>query len=381
MKLIPPDDSARSRARARRSSGTVIDFDGKRLSLARRMKRLPRTELAKRAGLTPGSITQYERGDVRPTRAALAALALGLGFPEDFFVGGRPIPTVPTGSAHFRSLRSTPAISRDQARAFAELALVLVDTLEEYADLPALDLPVIPVDSTAPRNEVEYAAAETRARWQVGSGPIPHMIRLLESHGAVALRLPTTLDTRVDAFSTDAGSRPLVLLSPAKADKARSRFDAAHELGHLVMHHDQEPGVKPIEDAAQAFAAEFLAPTAELEPELPRRIDWEALQAAKKKWGVSVKSLVFRSRQLGIWSDATSRRANQILAGWGYPEPGSIGAPESPYVIGAAWDLIIESGITEENIRASSRLTPDQLSEIVQAGREDRPRLTVVTER
>lgn len=344
------------------------------------MKRLPRTELAKRAGLTPGSITQYERGDVRPTRAALAALALGLGFPEDFFLGGRPIPTVPAGTAHFRSLRSTPAISRDQARAFAELALVLIDTLEEYADFPTLNLPVIPVDSTAPRSEVEHAAAATRARWQIGAGPIPHMIRLLESNGAVALRLPITLDTRVDAFSTDAGSRPLVLLSPAKADKARSRFDAAHELGHLVMHHDQEPGIKPVEDAAHAFAAEFLAPSIELEPDLPRKIDWEALQEAKKKWGISMKSLVFRTRQLGIWSDSTARRANQMLAGWGYPEPGSIGVPESPYVIGAAWDLIIGSGISEESLRLSSRLTADQLAEIVQAGREDRPRLKIAPE-
>lgn len=33
-------------------------------------------------------------------------------------------------------------------------------------------------------------------------------------------------------------------------DKARSRFDAAHELGHLLLHHDAEPGSKVIENQA-----------------------------------------------------------------------------------------------------------------------------------
>lgn len=48
----------------------------------------------------------------------------------------------------------------------------------------------------------------------------------------------------------------------------------------------------------------------------------------------------------------------------GYPEPRSIGVPESPHVIGAAWDLILASGLPEESIHASIRLTSKPLAEI-----------------
>jgi DNA-binding XRE family transcriptional regulator len=62
-------DSPLDRARARRSSGTVTDFDGKRLTLARRMLRFQRTTLAQRVNVSAAAITQFEKGDANPTRA------------------------------------------------------------------------------------------------------------------------------------------------------------------------------------------------------------------------------------------------------------------------------------------------------------------------
>lgn len=365
------------RARDRRSTGTATDFDGKRLSLARRLSRKARSALAAEINVSPAAITQFERGDSKPTKATVAQLALALGVPMEFFMLGRPIEQVPSTAAHFRSLRATPAISRDQALAFAEVSLAVIDMLEQYVDFPETIVPLMPLSDTATPGEVASAASSTRAAYGVTAGPIPHTLRLLESHGIVALRLPLTVDQRVDAFSTAAGSRPLILLSLAKADRARSRFDAAHELGHLVMHSDEEPGSKAIEGAAHQFAAEFLAPTDEIEQLIPRKIDWDALQIAKKEWGVSLKALAYRAHRLGIWGDATYRRASQYLAMQGYPEPGSLGPPESPYVLGAAFDLVVESGVDLETLASSTRLSASTIFEIVQAGKEERPRLRI----
>jgi transcriptional regulator with XRE-family HTH domain len=100
------------RARRRRSSGTLVDFDGRRLSLARRLRRLQRTTLATKTSVTAAAITQFERGTARPTNAVVAEFALALGVPADFFRQGRPIEQVPASGAHFRSLRATPAIAR-----------------------------------------------------------------------------------------------------------------------------------------------------------------------------------------------------------------------------------------------------------------------------
>lgn len=366
------------RARERRASGAVMDFDGKRLSLARRMSRMPRTALATAVAVSPAAITQFERGDSRPTRATVAQLALALGVSAEFFLLGRPIAQVPSTAAHFRSLRATPAMSRDQALAFAEISLAVIDVLEQYVDFPEVRVPLHPLGESASPDEIATAAAVARQYFDVGPGPVPHVIRLLEANGVVVLRLAPTVDQRVDAFSTTAGNRPLVLLSLAKADRARSRFDSAHELGHLVMHPDEEPGSKVIEGAAHRFAAEFLAPSEELVDDLPRRVDWDSLQAAKKKWGLSLKALAYRAHDLGVWGPTTYRRASQHLAVQGYPEPGSLGPPESPYLLGAAFELLADSGADIDSLATASRLPPATIAEVIHAGREDRPKLQVI---
>lgn len=368
------------RARRRRSTGTVVDFDGRRLSLARRLRRLQRTTLADKTSVTAAAITQFERNTSRPTNAVLAELALALAMPGDFFRQGRPIEQVPASAAHFRSLRATPAIAREQALAFAEIALAVVDVIEQYVDLPVLTEVAEPVDDEPTPDQISKIAATARSRLGIEPGPIPHIVRLLEAHGIIVLRMCPSIDRRVDAFSTEAGHRPLVLLSPAKDDRARSRFDASHELGHLVMHQDVEPGSKIIENQAHQFGSEFLAPTAELESDLPRKVDWDALLYAKKKWGISLAALVYRARTIGLWGEHAYRRANQHLAAQGFPEAGPLGPPESPYLLGAAAELLANAGTSTADLAVASRLTIDQIEEVITAGSETKPRLRVEVE-
>ena len=69
------ESESRQRARRRRASGALVDFDGKRLSVARRLRRMQRTALAAQTSVTAAAITQYERGG-RPTNTVAAELAL-----------------------------------------------------------------------------------------------------------------------------------------------------------------------------------------------------------------------------------------------------------------------------------------------------------------
>lgn len=372
-------------ARRRRGQGTVTDFDGSRLALARRLARLPRAQLAREIGVTPTAITQFERagsrGGNRPTAPVLAALAERLEVPEDFFRNGRPVAPLPAAAAHFRSLRATPALARDQALAFAELAMDVVDAVEQYVDLPPVDLPALELPESPTRSDLAAAAARTRADLDVPDGPVAHVVRLLEAHGVVVLRLPAQvagrpLDSDVDAFSSSVTTRPVVLLSPVKDDKARSRFDAAHELGHLVMHHDDaEPGNKLIEGQAQSFAAEFLMPAEQVVEDLPRRLDWEQLHAAKRRWGTSLRALVYRARALGVLSESAYKRANITLASQGNPEAGPLGPPESPSLLGAAADLLNQHGTSLEHLARATRVPLGQVVDVVAAGSDSRPRL------
>ncbi len=362
----PPD--ATTAARRRRASGTVDAFSGSRLGTARRLARLPRTELAALVGVTPTAITQLERDQIRPTTTVAAGLCLALGVPAAFLRRSISPQTIPPGSAHFRSLRSTPAMSRDQALAFAELGLEVLTAIEDYVDLPENSLPVLdPLRADHPES-LETAAQKAREALGLADGPVPHVVRLLEAHGVFVLHLPDdVLDRRVDAFSAIVGQRPVVLLSPMKNDKARSRFDSAHELGHLLLHHDAEPGSKVLENQAHTFAAAFLTPADQVAEDLPRRLDWAAFHHAKRRWGVSLKALVYRAHTLKLLSQSAYRRANIQLAEWGHPEPGPLGPPESASLLGMAVTMLADIGITVDDLARHSSLPADQVHAIISA--------------
>ena len=332
-------DEARTRAVRRRAAGVAGDFDPARLMLARRLAGIPRTRLADRVQVTPAAITQFEKAQSRPTLPVLEAMAETLAVPVDFFRAGHPAPTLAASGAHFRSLRSTTAAERESALAFGELALTVFAAVETRVDLPAPAVPDLVVSADLDGEEAAALARQAREVMGLGLGPIPNMVRLLEVHGVAVIALDEASD-RVDAFSHAEGYRPLVTLSPAKDDKARSRFDAAHELGHLVMHHDTEPGSMLVENQAHAFAAEFLTPAAAIADDLPRRLDWVALYALKARWGVSVKALVVRAHRLGAFTDSTYRRALRELAAQGVKERAPLGPAEAPVMLPRAVDLL-----------------------------------------
>ena len=170
-------------------------------------------------------------------------------------------------------------------------------------------------------------------------------------------------------------SDPLSSCSSGKDDKARSRFDAAHELGHLILHSDAEPGSKIIENEANAFAAAFLTPATQVVDDLPRRLDWQQLHQAKRRWGVSLKALLYRAHTLGLINDNTYRRGNIQLAEWGTPEPSPLGPPEQPTLLGTATSLLVQNGISIEQLAEHAELPLDRVRTLIESATDHRPRL------
>ena len=363
------------RDRAAEAAAVAGAFDPDELTLARKFRGLRKNELAQAVGVTPAALSQYELGQSRPSPAVLARLALALGVPVRFFVLGHPKPVSPS-AAHFRSLRATTQLERDQAIAFGQLAWRLVTGIEKYIELPAPTIPHPPPPASPgpPDPEVTVAARQARESMGVGAGPVPHVVRLLEAHGTVVIGLPA-MSRRVDAFSHWYGSRPVVFLNPTKDDKARSRFDAAHELGHLVLHHDAEPGNRIVENQAHDFAAEFLMPGDQIAGELPCRLDWDRLFLAKRRWGVSLKALVYRAHKLGFLGQAAYRTAMVTLAQWGDPEPGDLGPRETPVLISKAIQMLADTGFDLEKLAKDTGLAADTVTEIVHAADVARPRI------
>ncbi len=306
-------------------------FEPGRLRLARELRSLSQTELARQAEITGAAVSQFESGASRPTEATIEGLAVALNVPTEFF----GLPENETHEGFFRSLRRTTVTDRRRARAIAHIAHDAVVFGAAEQPFPPADIPRLPVprlETTA--DEMENAAAEVRRAWQVPAGPIQDVVSLLEAHGIVVMRLPLG-SADVDAFSLPFGDYPVIVLGSDKNDRARSRFDASHELGHLVVHGDEVWGLPQVERQAHEFAAAFLMPKNEIHRDLPDSVDWGVLFDLKRKWHVSLAALLMRARTLGRMSEGTYLTAIKAASarGWRRVEPVPIGEPERPQLL------------------------------------------------
>ncbi len=265
----------------------------------------------------------------------------------------------------------------------------LAYALEKRVQFPPVDLPgfaggEVLADASFPRDPAGAAAA-LRKRWQLGTGPIAHLVRLLENHGVVVALTPFVDHeiAKVEAFSTSAIPRPVIVLTPDRGDDVyRHRFTAAHELGHLLLHPDVEPGDLAQEREADAFAAALLTPSEILRAELPSRVDFRIYNELSRAWGVEIKSLIYRSRELGIISDVSARRAYQRLnihrALGLYPPDPVVGYPgETPSLLPKAFALAELHGLTLGELAGELSWTLPRLRTLLY-GTDNRPRLTVV---
>jgi Zn-dependent peptidase ImmA (M78 family)/transcriptional regulator with XRE-family HTH domain len=336
-----------------RAADAAALFDGSRLTLARHLAGLRKSELAAEVGKSATAVAAWESGAKRPTAATVAELALGLSVAPGFFVVRPDDVAALSTTPHFRSLRSTSQVARDQAFAYGQLAVGIAQTLERHVELPDCDLPVRPVAADdAAANGPEAAASMIRAKWLPGPGPAGHLIRLVEHRGILVVFSPPQTAT-VDAYSFDSRLRPVIVLNPIKRDYYRQRFDVAHELGHLIMHGDAEPGGRIVEEQANRFAAELLMPADEISDLLPTAMNgraWIGLARLKEQWGVSMQALLYRARRLGRLSDVSYRNAMATITtrGWRRDEPGLINTIEQPSLLPKAVDLLAQAGIGEQ---------------------------------
>ncbi|KPM56919.1 ImmA/IrrE family metallo-endopeptidase [Frankia sp. B2] len=356
-------------AGSERAAEVATLFDGGRLTLARQLAGLRKSELAEKVGKSPTAVAAWESGAKRPTAANVAQLALSLKVEPGFFAV-RPDDIARLSSTpHFRSLRSTTQLARDQAFAYGQTAVDVASSLERHVELPVVDLPSVPVCVDVTNNdEPEQAARTVRSRWGLGRKPIGHLVRLLENHGVLVVFSPPQAAS-VDAYSFDSRLRPVVVLNPVKRDYYRQRFDVAHELGHLIMHSDAEPGGRVVEDQAHRFAAELLIPAGEIYDLLPATMGsdaWRKLARLKEQWGVSMQALLYQARRLGRLSDVSYRNAMATISarGWRRNEPGLVAAVEQPSLLPRAVELLRQEGVNEEALMAQCRL-PSELFGIV----------------
>ncbi len=336
-------------------------FSAQRLKLARELRALTRTDLAAKIDLSPSAITQFEAGLIRPDVQSLRKLSLILALPIDFFALSHTVKLLSSDNCNFRKLRSASQMERNRVLAAGTIIREFTSVLERYISVPREQVtPVARAVRTL--DEIEDLASNVRSAWGLGLGPLPNLITLLENKGII-VSLIEEKAADVEAFSTWHEGRPMVFLVSDKQSPSRMRLDAAHELGHLIMHADANPGDQRLEEQAFRFAGAFLIPKEPFLDECPRRLNFEHFYELKQRWKVSVAALIRRAYDLRILSQASYRRAFMYLNKTGQRkhelfEP----AAESPTIISESIELLKESmpleglarqiGLNEKNLRS-----------------------------
>lgn len=338
------------------TSGTL--FNPSRLTLARKRRGLTMTKLAAAIDVEPRSISAYEKGEFSPDTEPLTRLAKALRFPEPFFFGDdldEPTPDI----ASFRALSKMTAGQRDTALGAGAIALMLNDWIEARFELPVPALPDLSHEGGP-----EAAAEALRDSWGMGELPIKNVLHLLESKGVRVFSL--SIDAaEVDAFSMWRQSTPFVFLNTKKSAE-HSRFDAAHELGHLVLHRHGSPQGREAEQEANAFASAFLMPRATVLANAPRLATVDHLARLKKHWIVSVAALAYRLHTVGVLSDWHYQSIYVELSSRGYRKKEPNEAPrETSQLLPKVFAALREESVSKGDIASELNVPSDELEQLM----------------
>ena len=330
-------------------------FKGQRLTQAREARGLTAVALAEMIGVKSANISHYEHGKQTPSPEVMDRIAQVLNCPRAFFL--RELRTKDGSCIWYRSMSAATKMSRVRAEARLAWLKEIVDYLREYLELPKLNMPAfdLPADVTKITSAmIEDIATQCRQFWNLGDGPISDLVLALENNGVIVGRGELATETQ-DSFSQwPTEENPFVYLNSDKASAVRLRFDAAHELGHLLLHrHLDNKQFKTstinrlMENQCHRFGIALLLPANRFSTEL-----WaptlDGFYTLKERWGVSIAAMIKRCEQLEILDEERTLRAwiNLSRRGWKKWEPlDDTLVPELPRVLPRGVEILSNAGI------------------------------------
>jgi Zn-dependent peptidase ImmA (M78 family)/DNA-binding XRE family transcriptional regulator len=333
-------------------------FQGLRLKQSRVIRRKNITTLANELGLSKASVSAYEQCLRTPSPETMGKICKVLEFPLDFFLSDPKKIVENDKPAMWRSYLSATQMARSCAVEKCKIFVSIAAYLYQYVNLPALNIPKfdVPSDPTSISDEdIQNIVKKTRKYWGLSLGPISNIVCLLENNGLIVAKFPFECE-KLDAFSVTIDGYPIVVIGSDKGSAVRQRFDVAHELGHFLLHRnvpkddlESKKFHNILEQQANYFAFDFLFPTEAFESEV-KRISLNDFMYVKRKWKVSISSLILNSVKKNFSSPDETRNLFRSLArrGWDKIEPfDDEFACEEPRLIKEALQLVLDSGIQE----------------------------------
>jgi Zn-dependent peptidase ImmA (M78 family)/DNA-binding XRE family transcriptional regulator len=354
------------------------NFIGENLKEIREARALNQTTLAELIGVTRQAVSQYEKNQKTPYHDVLLRMSDILRIPVLFFFQKRQHISN-NGVVFFRSLSAATKTSRLQAKRKLYWTIACIQYLRNFIEFPRVnypdfDIPKDPINLTL--HEIEELAKETRTYWGLSNRPISNLLWLLENNGGMVSGQELE-EKKLDAFSHwyTEDSTPYYVLVTDRASAVRLRFDAAHELGHIIMHRklsskefNNQAAFKLFEGQANYFASAFLLPEETFSNDAVAP-SLSLLRTIKSKWKVSIAAMIKRMRNLKLISEEREQRmfANLSRRGWRTREPlDDQIEQEKPRLFQRAFDLLLESNlINSDDLVNNLGINLDDLEKVV----------------
>jgi Zn-dependent peptidase ImmA (M78 family)/DNA-binding XRE family transcriptional regulator len=305
---------------------------GARLRQARLAAGLSLEELASKLErpVTRQALSKYETSKAQPPSATLVDLARALGVRVSRLLSE---PEVSVRWVGFRKCAGLLKSREEMITALAtqkledELHLRHLFHIGEQQDIPR-------AVSVRTLEDAERAAETVRSQWNLGSDPLTGMVETLEDHGVVVLSWHEAAG--FDGLCGWANDSAAVVIINAAASVDRTRFNAAHELGHLVM--DCRESEIDEERLAHRFAGALLVPAAAARRELGHHrwtLSIPELGLLKQRWGLSMQAWIHRAWDLGIIEEAqyTAMNVEFRRRRWNRVEPYQCEFVEEPLML------------------------------------------------
>lgn len=337
------------------------DILGYRIKEARVARGYTIDELAQIIEVSKQSISKYENDKSKICLEKVIKLSRELDFPIEFFTKKKAnnINSNYENPIFFRSLRSTTKKVKDSLEQNILFLEEIYDYLCKYIEFPKFNIYKNINDDYkigCSDEHIEKVALTLRKYWGLGDGPIANVTKILERNGIIITRFDVKTH-KVDAFSniTSSGT-PVIVLSNDKASSVRSRMDLAHELGHIILHsklskNEIKENYNTIEDEAKKFAGAFLLPDKEFSNDI-YSINIDSFVYLKKKWKVSIASMIVRAHQLNLITDDQQTYLYKRISAkkWRIQEPlDDIIEIERPSILREAVELLLDNQVISAN--------------------------------
>ncbi len=304
---------------------------GKRIHLARSFAGLSLRALGNKVGVSQTAINKYEKNFNVPSSDVLLKISDALNVKVDYFYRTLTIElSDPSYMCKYRCKARPP--HKKEKKVLAEVR----DFIERYREIELLtsNIPAFDKKSTTIKisclEDIEDVSEKIRTNWELGFDPITNLVEILEERG-ILVGLVCGIE-EVDSLITYINDEIPVIVVKRNLPGDRQRFSLAHELGHIVIDHDES---LQEHEVAHRFAESFLVPRERVFMELGhkrKKLDFEELYLLKHKYGLSIQGWIYRALHLRIISKSCFNDNIKHLKtnGWDKKEPGEQFPSEEP---------------------------------------------------